>query len=166
VTGTTSSSNFPTTTGAFQASSAGGGTNGFLVKVGPGPDSPPQLLVDASGPALDQAAGLEAAVFLRDPFAVVSPLDFHKPPDRNTRVMIFVANLQLLPGETASSVVVNLIDSSNQSHDVTAEVVRQVPYLPFAQVTFRLPDNLRSGTCIVKVKAHGQFSNAGTIRIN
>ncbi|HKG60735.1 MAG TPA: SBBP repeat-containing protein [Pyrinomonadaceae bacterium] len=166
VTGTTSSSNFPTTTGAFQSSSAGGATNGFLVKVGPGPDSPIQLLIDASGPAVDQAAGLEAAIFLRDPFAVVSPFDFHKPPDRNTRVMIFVANLQLLPGETPSSVVVNLIDSSNQSHDVMAEAVRQVPYLPFTQVTFRLPDNLRTGTCIVKVKAHGQFSNAGTIRIN
>jgi hypothetical protein len=74
-------------------------------------------------------------------------------------------NLQLAQGETSSSVVVNLTDSNNQSYDVAAEDVRPVPNVNFTQVIFRLPDSLPSGTCIVTVKARGQVSNAGTIRI-
>ena len=125
-----------------------------------------QLMTDPSGPDPNQAAAIDAALFLRDPFPVVNGADLlNLGADRNTRVMLFVANLQLLQSEPASSVVVNLIDSSNQSYDVPAEDVRQVSDFPFVQVTFRLPDNLAVGTCTVKVRAHGQVSNAGTIRI-
>jgi hypothetical protein len=35
-------------------------------------------------------------------------------PNHHIAFMIFRANLQLLPGETASSVMVNLIDGNNQ----------------------------------------------------
>jgi len=74
-------------------------------------------------------------------------------------------NLQLAQGETASAVVINLMDSNNQSYDLAAEDVRPVPNFPFAQVIFRLPDSLPVGSCMIKVKAHGQNSNVGTIRI-
>src|SRR5262249_57929176 len=74
-------------------------------------------------------------------------------------------NLQLLPGEPSSNVVVNLVDSSNQSFDVPAEDIRSVPNFDFVQVIFRLPNNLAVGTCIVKVKAHGQVTNSASIRI-
>lgn len=164
VTGTTSSSNFPTTNGAF-LTTAKGGNDGFVVKVGPGAESPIQLLLDTSGPAVDQVSGLESVALLRDPLPVISPSLLSIPTDRNTRLIIFLANLQLLTGETASSVTVNLLDGNNQSHDVTAEDVRQVPNFPFTQVTFRLPDNLSAGSYSIKVKAHGMFSNVGTIRI-
>jgi hypothetical protein len=80
-------------------------------------------------------------------------------------VIIFVADLRLNQGETSSSVVLNLIGSNNQSYDVAAEDMRLVPNSDFAQVTFRLPDNLSAGACTVKVKAHGQFSNSAIIRI-
>jgi hypothetical protein len=80
-------------------------------------------------------------------------------------LVIFVANLQLAQGEPSSAVVVNLVDANNQSYDIAAEDVRPVPNFDFAQVIFRLPDNLPAGTCTIKVKAHGQVSNAGTIRI-
>ena len=79
--------------------------------------------------------------------------------------MIFVMNLQLAQGETSTSVVVNLIDSKNQSYDIAAEDVRPVPNSNFTQVIFRLPNNLSTGTCTVRVKAHSQFSNTGAIRI-
>ena len=75
---------------------------------------------------------------------------------------IMAANVQ---GETSSSIVVNLIDSNNQSYDVAAEDVRPVPNFNFTQVIFRLPDNLSVGPCTIKLKAHGQVSNSGTIRI-
>jgi len=125
-----------------------------------------QLILEESGPDPNQAAAFDSMLFVRDPFhvqSVASWLDLG--PDRNTRVLVFVKNLQLNQGETASAVVVHLVDNSNQSYDVTAEDVRPVPNFDVAQVTFRLPDNLASGGCMVTVKAHSQVSNTGTIRI-
>jgi len=128
--------------------------------------SPPQLILEASGPDPNEAAAFDSILFLRDPFhvqGVASWLDLG--PDRNTRVLVFVANLKLNQGETASAVMVHLVDNSNQSYDVTAEDVRVVPNFDLAQVTLRLPDNLAAGTCSVSVKAHSLVSNTGTIRI-
>jgi hypothetical protein len=122
--------------------------------------------LDESGPALNQAAALDSILFTRDPFPVVNGADlFNLGSDRNTRVIFFVMNLQLLQGETSSAVTVSLIDSNNQTYDITAEDVRPVPNFPFAQVVFRIPDTTAVGTCIITVKAHGQTSNAGSIRI-
>ena len=128
--------------------------------------APTQLLLDTAGPAVDQVAALDSILFLRDPFPVVNGADLlNLGSDRNTRVIIFVTNLQLAPGDTPSAVVVNLIDSNNQTHDIPAEDVRSIPNSNFTQVIFRLADNLPAGTCIIKVRAHGQVSNAGTLRI-
>ena len=125
-----------------------------------------QLLLEASGPTSNQVAALDSVLFVRDPFPVVNGADLlNLGVDRNTRVIVFVMNLQLAQGETSSSVVVNLIDSNNQSYDLAAEDVRLVPNFDFTQVIFRLPDNLSAGTCTIKIKAHGQISNAGTMRI-
>src|SRR5262249_12628379 len=88
----------------------------------------------------------------------------NKGPDRNTRILLFAANLQLGQGETPSSVVVNLVGSNNQSYQLPAEDVRPVPNFAFTQVVFRLPDTLVSGTCTVTISAHGQTSNSGTFR--
>jgi hypothetical protein len=74
-------------------------------------------------------------------------------------------NLQLLQGESSSAVRVSLVDSHNQSYDIAAEDVRAVPNFPITQVIFRLPDNTSVGTCIITLKAHGQTSNSGSIRI-
>lgn len=126
----------------------------------------PTLLVDQSGPALDQAAALDLYTLTRDPFPVVNANDYlHLGSDQNTRVIIFVRDLQLVQGEPPSAVVVNLVGSNNQSFDVPAEDVQAVANLGFVQVSFRLPDTLASGTCTIKVKAHAQVSNAGTVRI-
>jgi hypothetical protein len=128
--------------------------------------SPPQLILETSGPVLDEAAALDSLLFLRDPFPVVNSADYlNLGVDRNTRVIVFVMNLQLAQGETSSSVVVHLIDSNSQGYDLAAEDVRLVPNFDSTQVIFRLPNNLPAGTCTVIIKAHGQVSNAGTIRI-
>jgi hypothetical protein len=125
-----------------------------------------QLLLEESGPSSSQAAAVDSMLFFRDPFPVVNGADLlNLGLDRNTRVIIFATNLQLAQGETSSSVVVNLIDSSGLSYDIAAEDVRPVPNFNFTQVIFRLPNNLPVGTCTLKVKAHGQISNTGTIRI-
>lgn len=128
-----------------------------------------RLVLEDAGPVQPQAAAIDAWLFLRDPFRVKSSAnaDWFAPlfTDRNTRVITFAENLQLNQGETASSVVVNLVDANNQSFDVPAEDVREVPNAGFTQVLFRLPDNLAPGVCKVAIKAHGQTSNIGNIRI-
>jgi uncharacterized repeat protein (TIGR01451 family) len=128
--------------------------------------TPPQLLIDQTGPAVDQLAALDVLTFLRDPFPVVNPNQLVNPPvDRNTRVAVFVTNLQFAQGEPASAVVVNIIGSNGVNYDLPAEVVGSVPNTDFTQITFRLPDTLAPGTCTIRVKFHAQTSNAGTVRI-
>jgi Calx-beta domain len=124
------------------------------------------LMLEESGPAPQQSAAFESLLFTRDPFRVNSIADwFNLPPGQNTLVMIFAQNLRLNPGETASDVKVNLVDGNNQSFDVPAVDVRAVRNVDLSQVLFRLPDALAPGTCKVTIKAHGQTSNMGTIRI-
>ena len=131
------------------------------------PDAPAvELLLDQANPAADQVVGLDSVLLLRDPLQVVNPQNlFNKGADKNTRVILFVKNLQLAQGEPISSIVITLIDSSNNTYDIVAEDLRPLPNLPFSQLTFRLPNNLPAGTSIITVKAHGQTSNVGSIRI-
>jgi mitochondrial cardiolipin hydrolase len=134
--------------------------------VAPPPPLPMQLLLDSTGPAVDQVASVDSIQFVRDPFPVVNGTDLlGVGTDRNTRVIVFVRNLQLAPGETAAAVVVNLVDANNQNFDVAAEAVRAVPNTDFVQVIFRLPTTLAAGKCAATVKAHGQASNTGSFRI-
>jgi hypothetical protein len=125
-----------------------------------------QLLLDQSGPAVDQAAAVDLLTLLRDPFPVVSVNSLlNLSPDKNTRVIVLVSNLQSIPGEPASAVTVNIVGSNSQIYDVPVEDVRAVANSEFVQVSFRLPDSLAPGTCTIRIKSHAQVSNAGTIRI-
>jgi hypothetical protein len=127
---------------------------------------PMQLLLDSSGPALDQVASFDSMRFVRDPFPVVNGSDLViVGTDRNTRVIVFVRNLQLAAGESASAVTVNLVDVNKQSFDVAAEVVRSAPNTDFVQVIFRVPTSIAAGKCALTIKAHSQTSNTGSIRI-
>ena len=129
-------------------------------------DDPLHLILDESGPAANQATALESMLLARDPFHRESIANWlNLGADRRTRVMVFASSLELFQGQPPSIVVVSLIDSNNQTHEVPAEDVRVVPNFPFTQVVFPLPANLSPGVCKVTLKAHGQISNTGTIRI-
>ncbi|HEX6188376.1 MAG TPA: peptidoglycan DD-metalloendopeptidase family protein [Pyrinomonadaceae bacterium] len=138
----------------------------LVFAMGSSSGQPFQLALEQFGPAANQALALDATLMLRDPFPVLNNWDvLNGTSDKSTRVVVFLSGFQLAPGETSSSVVVNLIDSLGQSFDVAAQDVRGVPNSPFTQVTFRLPTNLAIGTCTISAKARGQTSNSGTIRI-
>jgi hypothetical protein len=124
------------------------------------------LMLEDSGPASQQAAAFDSLLLIRDPFHVKRVAGwFNFPAGQNTFLLIFAQNLRLNQGETSSDVIVNLVDGNNQSFDVPASDVRAVPNVDLTQVIFRLPDALAPGTCKVTIKAHGQSSNMGTIRI-
>src|SRR5258706_2373060 len=76
--------------------------------------SPPQLILEESGPDPNQATAFDSMLFLRDPFHVqnVAADWLNLGSDRNTRVIVFAANLEPEHGETASAMVVHLVDSS------------------------------------------------------
>ena len=124
------------------------------------------LTLEEAGPAPQQAAAIDSLLFIRDPLRVKSMAAWPTlPPNLNTRVMIFAQNLRLNQGETSSDVIVNLVDANNQNFDVPAADVRAVPNVDLTQILFTLPDALAPGTCKVTIKAHGQSSNMGTMRI-
>lgn len=128
--------------------------------------SPIELILDSSGPEANQLAALDSVLFIRDPFVVLNSGNLFTPiNDRNTRLVIFATNLQLAQGETAAAVLINLVDANNQTYDVVAEDVRPISNSNFTQVVFRLPNNLSSGSCTIKLRAHGQTTNTGIIRI-
>ena len=125
------------------------------------------LILEESPLNPNQVAAVDSLWFTRDPFLVIPTLDLlGQGADKNTRVLVFVTNLQLAPNDVASTVRVNLVDSGGQMHDIGAEDIRVVPTFNFTQIKFRLPDNVPPGVCTIKVQAHDQESNLGTIRIS
>lgn len=126
---------------------------------------PPRLMLEESGLDTTQAAALDSLSFLRDPFKIVNGANLlNQGADRNTRIAVFVTNLQM-PRAANSPVVINIVDVNGGSHDLTAEAVRSLPGTSLIQVVFRLPDNLPPGRCVLTVKADGQSSNSGAIRV-
>ena len=129
------------------------------------PKGPLQLMVENPGPVPDLVLAIDAALLVRDPFSVINPLNWlNSGSDKNTRIMIFLQNFRPVPGEPLSEVVLN-IAGNNQSFDVFAEDVRSLSNSDLIQVTFRLPDQLQPADYEVKVRAHGETTNSGTLRI-
>lgn len=128
--------------------------------------APLQLLLEEMPPAANLAAAMDAIMHVRDPFPVINTSNLLRSnSDPNTRVVVLVAGLTLLPGEQPSSVVITLLDANSQLFTILAEDVRPLPGLGFTQVIFRLPNNLAVGNCALNVTAHSVVSNTATIRI-
>jgi hypothetical protein len=101
-------------------------------------------LLDGAGLVSDEVAAVDSLLLLPGPFRVMNLADWvNLGSDRNTRVIIFVLNL---PASPSPSVIVNLVDSNNQSYDLSAEDVRPVSGTNLTQIVFRLPSNLRSAS--------------------
>ena len=129
-------------------------SNGLLI-------TPPQILLDTSGPENNQGAAFDTVCFLRDPFHVRSQYPWWSPvSDQNNRITIFVSNIV-----SATPVTINLVDAQNQSFTVGVEKISELPNLDFLQVTFRLPNNLAPGTCNVSVTANNGVSNTASFRV-
>jgi hypothetical protein len=131
------------------------------------PKDPLQLMVENPGPVPEVVLALDAALLVRDPFSVINPLNWlnNSGSDKNTRLVIFLQNFRPVSGEPPSEVVVN-IASNSQSFDVFAEDVRPLAITDLVQVIFRLPDQLLAADYVVKVRAHGETTNSGTLRIS
>ncbi len=137
-----------------------------MVQIAANPGNSMQLILEEAHGGTNLVSAVDTPLFLRDPFLILNNSNFLAPVfDRNTRVMIFLSNLELAAGESASAVTIQLTDSSSSTHTISAEDVRRVPGFDFSQLVFRLPSSLSPGTYSIKVIAKGQTTNSATIRI-
>jgi hypothetical protein len=132
------------------------------------PSSIIELLKDPTPSSNNRVIAMDSVLFTRDPFQIINPTNLlNTGSDRNTRVLIFVRNLRLDPGELPSAVVVSLFDPvTNRTHLIPAENVWSGIHADFSQVTFRLPDDISPTLINMSVKFHGQTTSVGRFRIN
>lgn len=127
----------------------------------------PLRLVMEQGSQSTAVVAVDSLLQVRDPFVIVNHNNRFNDgsADKNTRIVLFVANLQLLPGEGLSAVGV-VASTTNNNYSLSVEDVRPLPEMAsLSQLTVRLANSLPVGTLSVTVNLHGQASNSGTIRI-
>jgi hypothetical protein len=99
-------------------------------------------------------------LFTKDPFTLRTPVNLSS--DQRTRILLFAANLSLLPGETPASVTVLGTDSRGFTYNMAVEEVRPFAGLDWVTVlTVRLPDDTTIvGDLSVNAALRGVFSNS------
>jgi uncharacterized repeat protein (TIGR01451 family) len=100
-------------------------------------DDKPLLLTDE---ITLRAVALDSVTMRREPFSLVNIFNFSS--DQRTRIMLFATGIDLLPGETTSSVQVQLEDSEHRIYPLLVEDIRKVPGFDFSQITVKLPDSI------------------------
>ena len=128
----------------------------------PAPGPVPVLLTQGS---TDRAVAIHSTQFTREPFTVRTPVNMSN--DLRTRIMLFATNLDLLAGETVSSVSVRATDSRGLTYDLAVEQVGKVPNFSWLTVVIvRLPDDQSiTGDLLVSLGLHGSISNGGRVAI-
>jgi endonuclease/exonuclease/phosphatase family metal-dependent hydrolase len=128
----------------------------------PPPPATPVLLTQGTS---DRAIAMHSTLFTDEPFAVRSPVNMSS--DQRTRIMLFATNLDLLAGETRSSVSVRARDSRGINYDLPVEQVNKVPNFTWlSEVIVKLPDDTTiTGDLVVTVGLRGALSNAARVGI-
>jgi titin len=143
------------------ATDANGDTSEFsqcrqVATVDPPPANPPVLLTEEG---TERAVALDSVTHMRDPFPVVTMLNFSA--DHRTRVSLFALNVDLLPGEDASAITVRAGDAQQRAFSAPVEYVGKVLGLDtITQVVVKLPDEaLNAGEIFLALSYHGRASN-------
>jgi hypothetical protein len=126
--------------------------------------TPAPLLITEAG--TDRAIAVEPVTHVRDPFPVTQPITFGA--DARTRVMLFAQNVGLLPGENASAVTADAVDSSNNHYPLTVEHVDPLPgFAWMSSVVVRLNDQLTdsTGDILITITLHGLASNTARVSL-
>ena len=126
-----------------------------------GPAAPGLLTENKS----DRAIALDSVTMVRDPFALLTGNNFSQ--DRHKRLMLFAANLDLLPGENVSAVTAQAEDSQRRIYSLPVEFVGKVPqYYWLTQVVVLLPDELANAKEVwISIIVRGAVSNKALISI-
>ncbi|MDX6695754.1 MAG: TolB protein [Blastocatellia bacterium] len=125
--------------------------------------APPLLLTEQNS---EHAIALNAATWLRDPFSVVSLINFGV--DQRTRVALFAQYADLQPGENASVLSVQAEDAQHRIYTLPVEYVGAVPNQGWVtQIVVKLPDEIaHAGDVWLSFTLRGIASNRALLRIN
>ena len=136
-----------------------------LTTSAPPPPPPPATPVLLTQGTSDRAIAMHSTLFTDEPFAVRSPVNMGS--DQRTRIMLFATNLELVAGETTSSVSVRARDSRGINYDLPVEQVNKVPNFTWlSEVIVKLPDDTTiAGDLVVTVGLRGALSNAARVGI-
>jgi uncharacterized repeat protein (TIGR01451 family) len=106
-----------------------------------------------------RAVALDSVNMMRDPMALSVPNNFSI--DRRTRVALFAANVNLLPGESLSVLTAQAEDSELKVYPMAVEYAGKVAGFNWlTQIVVRLPENLPAGTDVrVSISFRGVVSN-------
>ena len=125
-------------------------------------DDKPLILTEES---TFRAVAVDSVTMLREPFRLGNVHNFSA--DQHTRIMIFASGIDLLPGENASSILVQLQDNQNHIYPLLVEDVRKVPdFAWLTQIVVRLPDSIDSeGDFTISITLRGTTSNKPSLNI-
>lgn len=124
-------------------------------------DDRPLILTEEN---TSRAAAVDSVWLLRDPFPLESLHNFSA--DNRTRVMLFAEGIELLPGENASVVLVQLEDTQSHVVPLLIEDLRQVPNVDnLWQIIVRLPDVDADGDFRLNLTFRGITGNKPLIGI-
>ncbi len=119
---------------------------------------PPVILTEATS---DEAIALNAVTLVTDPFSVFT--EHHFGPDKRTRLVLFVTNVDLFQGEDLSLVSVQ----TEGALPFAVEYVGKVPNFSWlTQIKVRVPEELaNAGDVRFTVSLRGLTSNKARIHI-
>ena len=144
-------------------SSPGGGVEGspFTSSIVILDDDKPLILTDE---ITSRAVALDSVTMLGEPFSLGNIFNFSS--DQRTRLMLFATGIDLLPGESFSSVTVQLEDTEHRIYPLVVEDIRKLPDFPFSQITVKLPDSISlEGDHQISLTYHGVTSNKPLINV-
>lgn len=106
-----------------------------------------------------RAIAFESVTRQREPFQTSSNIKFGV--DNQTRVMLFATNLNLQPGDAASSITAQAEDGAHHLYDLPVEFVGDVPDQPWAKsLVIKLRDEMSDvGDVLIGVTYRGVTSN-------
>jgi hypothetical protein len=126
------------------------------------PSATPVIISEAES---NRAMAVDSTTFTYHPFHFANPNNLST--DQRTRLLLLVANIDLLPGDDSSIVTAQGQDLQGNSFSLPVEAVLKVrDFYWLTQVIVRLPDqaaNLNQVT--VRVSCRGQTSNPAIIQI-
>ena len=122
---------------------------------------PPILLTENESLNL---LGLDGVLQTRDPLS--SSTTYLGAVDQ-TRLQLFMVDMELYSGETLSIISVTGTDAQQVSHTFQVEDLRKVPGVPWlSQLTVKVPSDVVGPTeLLVTVTARGQASNTAKLRV-
>jgi uncharacterized protein GlcG (DUF336 family) len=106
-----------------------------------------------------RAISFESVTQQREPFSSTAPVKFGS--DNQTRIMLFVMNVSLQPGDTVSSINVEAEDFAHHVYQLPVEYVGIVPDQPWAtSLVVKLNGTMEDlGDLLVRVSYRGNSSN-------